>query len=998
VQALEPAQRVEGVPEDLNALCMALLRIDPAERPTSREVLERLGVTVPERRKARTPVAEALAPFVGRTGEMEVLASALEESAGGACVTLVIQGESGVGKSALVRRFLETPEVRAREPLVLEGRCHERESVPYKAFDGVIDALTRYLGEASFEEVQLLLPPRAWLLSQVFPVLDQVQAFATLTRVEREEEQEEEQEAQAQRSQFFSAMRGLIQRLTRVRSLVLVLDDLQWADADSFALLREVLRPPESPAVLLVATVRASPDAAWWPPGQEPDALGPGVHHLFLTPLPEGEARELVDLLLPAHASRTEGSAEWIAAEARGHPLFIQELTRQMAGPRSGAGAPLTLDDALWERVQQLPVDARGLLALVAVAGTPLPNEVLVRASGLSSDAYARAVRVLRQTQLLRTRGLRRQDAIEAFHHRISETLLARLAPEETRERHCRLAGALEESTGVDPELLATHWQGAGDAEKALGHALLAAAKADAALAFQHAARLYELCLALLPDIPTERTARRELLVRLAAALASAGRGKLAAERSLEAAALASPEDALDLRRLAAERYLFSGHLQEGLDTLEVGLAQLGISMPRSTVATALRYAVNRARLGMRRLHVAERPEAEQPRVDLQRMDLAWAVAKGMSLMEPLTAAAFASEHLRLALGAGEARRIARALALDTSFRAGFSSRRVLQELWQEAEEAAVRAGDPHTLAAVRLMEAVSRYSNAAPLAEALASAQEAERLSEAVVDATWETNVARIMGNGVLYLLGRWAELRRRVDEHLQSAIERGDVLAGTHAAVGVPTFLLLTQGRDQRAEEQVRIWMERWPRYRFFNVHFLEVAALVQVDLFRKQPHRALERLQASWSGLRRSFHLQIPNARHPIHDGRARAALQLASLTSGPERRRALARAREDEFVVRRSAWPWSEAHGDLYQAAQLQLTGRTEEALGRLERSEAGYRAEGMVMLAALARYRRGQLLGGSSGAALQSSVTPFFAEHGVTDLASTLDIYTPGLAP
>src|SRR5699024_9757760 len=115
----------------------------------------------------RRPTPWAAADFVGRFRELDELGEAFAEARRGA-VAVMIEGESGVGKSALVRRVLER--VRG-EATVFAGRCYERESVPYKAVDEIVDALSRYLASLPAEEVRSLAPPNAALLAEVFPVL-----------------------------------------------------------------------------------------------------------------------------------------------------------------------------------------------------------------------------------------------------------------------------------------------------------------------------------------------------------------------------------------------------------------------------------------------------------------------------------------------------------------------------------------------------------------------------------------------------------------------------------------------------------------------------------------------------------------------------------------------------------------------------------------------------------------------------------------------------------
>jgi predicted ATPase len=142
------------------------------------------------------------------------------------------------------------------QAVVLAGRCYERESVPYKAVDGVIDELSRYLARLSKAGAASMLPLKGGLLAHVFPVLRRVEAIAQLPRPFGAMLDPREL-----RTRTFAALRELFARLAERHPLVLFVDDLHWADADSLALLAEVLRPPEAPPLLLVATTRTDTTA-----------------------------------------------------------------------------------------------------------------------------------------------------------------------------------------------------------------------------------------------------------------------------------------------------------------------------------------------------------------------------------------------------------------------------------------------------------------------------------------------------------------------------------------------------------------------------------------------------------------------------------------------------------------------------------------------------------------------------------------------------------------
>ncbi|HUH05868.1 MAG TPA: serine/threonine-protein kinase, partial [Kofleriaceae bacterium] len=286
---------VPGLPGDLVLLADQMLATDPDARPTDAEVLRRLGVAVGSQASA----SGSSVPFVGRAAEIDALIEAFGRAAH-APVSVLVEGHSGVGKSSLVQRFVARLDSLASDQrvLVLNGRCHERETVPFKAVDEIVDGLAKFLGRQPESAVQLMLPPGARALTRVFPVLRQVEAIAIAPSKEAEPADDRER-----RARVFGAFRELFARLAAYRRLVIVIDDLQWADADSAVLLRELLRGPDAPRMLLVATVRTGGDA---PPVLD---LPGEVAAIELTGLPADDALALARL----HAEQLELGSDELA-------------------------------------------------------------------------------------------------------------------------------------------------------------------------------------------------------------------------------------------------------------------------------------------------------------------------------------------------------------------------------------------------------------------------------------------------------------------------------------------------------------------------------------------------------------------------------------------------------------------------------------------------------------------------------------------------------------
>ena len=790
-----PSALGSHVARDLDVLCMALLARDPASRPHALEVATRIQPSLGEPDAARgSPSMSARHElFVGRARELLVLATAFDEVQSGRARAVLVEGESGVGKTALVHRFTDTLRDGGRDPIVLHGRCYERESVPYKAWDGVLDALSRHAQRLSDLEVGTFAPRQAALLVQVFPVLGWVRGFSEAAARARPAGSD----PQEQRTRLFGAVRELLGRLGDRRPLVVLMDDLQWADRDSFALMEEVLREPEAPRLLLVGTARTLPDHAT-DVRRRLDVLTVGA-------LSEAEATDLAGQLLATVPASERPSAVEVAREAGGHPLFVDELARFSRGR-----GILRLDDALIARVRELPAEARRVLELLAVAGSPIERTTLVAASGTTDEPLERAIALLRAGRLLR--GDRSGGAVEPYHDRVREAVAGSVAPDARLECHLALAHALESSGDADPDVLALHWRAAGQAPRAVPHYLRAAKGAETALAFDRAAACYRAALELAPEHPE----RRRLQVGLADALADAGRGgKAALEYGRAAVEALEPRAAMRFERLAVENHLKAGDLAAGRVGTRKALATVSLKAPRSALGALIRLLLWRARLRLRGLGFAVRAAGEVPVGELDRIDTCWSVGTYLISVDMVQGMMWTTRALLLSLEAGEPTRIARSLAA-VAFSQVFLGRELIPRARRifEVQHPLVRTGaDPYGWALSRLVEAAILLFGLGRWREGLERSEEACRaLRDDCTGASWEAVATDCYRIFCLHFLGRLREMHAVQSACLLDAERKGDLCGTTFFSTSPGSYGRLARDDPDGSFREARSAVAAW------------------------------------------------------------------------------------------------------------------------------------------------------------------------------------------
>lgn len=995
----EPRELVPGVPEDLNVLCRQLLLRDPEKRPSGKEILRRLGVEAAEDRRpiSSRPSSSGESPFVGREQHLKELFDAYRHVRDGSTLVVNIQGRSGVGTSALIQRFLR--EIAASENLaVLSGRCYERESVPYKAVDSLIDALCRFLLRLDRSEADAIMPRDVLALARVFPVLRRVETVAMAPR--RRMEMPNQQEL---RLRAFRALRELLSRLGDRMTLVLAIDDLQWGDQDSMALLTDLLRPPDPPVLLLLLSFRTddgekSSALRGFRDAQQSMADSVDVRQLTVEPLTELETKDLALALLAKQGSEVSGIAELVARESGGNPYFVDALIRERqieSESRDGITGDrlVDLNEVLWSIARQLPDPAIRLLEVVSVAGQPLRLMDAYTAAELKVEEH-HALDILRVARLVHTTGNDPQHFVETYHDRIRETVVDHLSDQALTDCHRRLAMVLEATGSADAALLAAHCHGAGMDEKARDYFAMAADQASDALAFDRAADLYRTALEMHEG---EEALQRQLRRRLGDALANAGRGREAAEQYLLAADGSAAGEELELRRCAAIQSLISGHIDDGLDALRQVLQKVDMKLPETPRRALASLLWQRLKLRLRGLGFRPRDATQVSFEELARVDISWAASSGLALVDTIRGADFQARNLLLALGVGEPYRIARALATEGAHiaAAGGPTRDRAARILSKAKQLASDIGVPYGIGLVSLMEGITAFLQGR-WKSALEYCDRADDLfRDQCTGVAWEMDTAHGFALWALFYMGELAELSHRLPRLASEARDQGNLYALNNLGTVAGPMASLAADNFGAAEKLLCEAMEIWSRRGFHIQHLNGLYGTVQVEIYKGCGEAGWRLCQEQWPAMKRSQLLRIQQVRIFMNHISARASLVFAGQSAGRAGallRFALAKARGLE---RERGVLWPKPLARLIRAGAAAHAGDDSAAIELLRLAIQDFEVADMLLYVASARRRLGQLLGGDEGRRHIDESDAWMAKQQIRNSTRMVALHAPG---
>jgi DNA-binding SARP family transcriptional activator/predicted ATPase len=569
-------------------------------------------------------------PLIGRAGERALIESALQAPTGTRRL-LLFAGEPGIGKSRLLDHLAHAAGDAGQA--VVRGRCFEAEMVrPYGLW---IDALRSF--DASG------MP--AGTLAQAAPLLAGGQHAAG-----------------GSRETLFDAALGLVRRMAFVQPLALLLDDLQWIDEGSAALLHYVVRQLDPAAPLVLAGAARSgevDDNPWARSLLQSLAREDRLQQAQVGPL------EFADAAMLLRAASAELDAADVLRHAGGNPLYLLELSR--AARRGAQGAGRSLDALIEQRLHALDDGARDLLAWAAAMGRELRPETLAAATGLPMAQVLAGLERFTRRGLLVPTG---EGHFDFTHDLVRDGVYRALSQPRRRAIHRQIAQALQAASAADPRLHGEIVRHAALADDSWATARACRAAADHCLrvfANRDAAAVADRGLAYLDDLPrgTERAALEIglLRLRLLAVAASPGGNALTALAQRLQRAITTAE-ALELYAEAASGWEVLSLWQQQAGDIQ-GTQQATLFAQQATrradAATHCRQLANSGRCLLdieadvvRGRALLEEAEALAAGLQLKVMELEWGRGLLARAAGDLDAARAALERATAMAGAAE--------------------------------------------------------------------------------------------------------------------------------------------------------------------------------------------------------------------------------------------------------------------------------------------------------------------------------------------------------
>ena len=547
----------------------------------------RLYEVIWQEETATAPTLLERTPFVSREEERAQLRRCLGQVAKGQGTLVMIGGEPGVGKTRLAEELMT--EARQRGMMALLGHCYEMEGAPpYIPFVEILEAAARTISpEALREALGESAPEVAKLMPELRRLIPDIPASPELP-------------PEQERRYLFNGMRDFLARAGRAQPLILVLDDLHWADEPTMLLLQHIAQQLHEMPVLIVGTYRDVELDVARPLARALEELLRQrlAHDLALKRLPEAAVSEMMRAL---SGQEPPGPlADAVYSETEGNPFFVEEVFQHLAEEGklfdaegrwrsdlevSELDVPRGVRLVIGRRLERVGEECRRVLTSAAVIGRAFTFELLEALGEADTDALLDAVDEAERAILIASAEDGPEARFTFAHELIRQTLVSGLSLPRRQRMHLRVADAMERAYARTPEEhaadLAHHLHQAGaaaDPGRTVRYLTLAGEQAQAAAAFEDALRHYESALSLQPA--DDRKERADLLFRRGMARRSLGRWEEALADWRESLAaydeLGDAEAVGHISVRIAEQLGWGSRWEEALEISRRGLIALG--------------------------------------------------------------------------------------------------------------------------------------------------------------------------------------------------------------------------------------------------------------------------------------------------------------------------------------------------------------------------------------------------------------------------------------
>jgi eukaryotic-like serine/threonine-protein kinase len=582
-----PSRHNGDVPEALDRAVLGLLAKRPEDRPDSAREARELLLGATEERPAEAAAGREVNPleslaggvFVGREQELERLRESVDSALAGRGSLQLLVGEPGIGKTRAAEELATYARVSGAR--VYWGRCREDEGAP--AYWPWVQAIRSYAREADPVALAWQLGAGAAEVAQLIPEVAEKLDVEPAKGADSEEA----------RFRLFDSVTSLLLAVARDRPIVIVLDDLHWADEPSLLLLRFAARELASSGLLILGTYRDVELGRHHPLARVLGEISgiEGSGRIPLRGLSVGAVERYIEMT--SGAACPPGLADAVQDQTDGNPFFVGEVVRLLAseGHLTASTSPSDLRipqgvrEVVGRRLDRLSDETNEALRVAAVIGREFEDDVVLRVTELPPEALMDVAQEAIAERLVTDLG----DGHFSFAHAlVRDTLYDELSPAKRSALHERTGLALEEICGADVDErlgeLAHHFLEAaprGDLAKAIDYAQRAGAQDMDQLAYEDAVDVYGSALEVLElmDEPDEAL-RCKLLLSLGGAEAKSARvadAREAFERAAESARRLDDADSLVGAAIGIAMMSDAGRLDEKLlALLDEALERIG--------------------------------------------------------------------------------------------------------------------------------------------------------------------------------------------------------------------------------------------------------------------------------------------------------------------------------------------------------------------------------------------------------------------------------------